>query len=336
MTVMNSSSPRRPLIPLRAAAGALAAVLGAGALAACTSTNAGTDADGKLRITSSFYPLTYLAQEIGGKHVRVDTLTKPGQEPHDLEISARQAVKVEESAVLLYLKGLQPSVDDVAAQSSVKHKLDAATLTTLEKHGTEAGGHAGEHGHEDGGEDGHEHGGESGEDPHVWLDPVRYAQLAKGVGKELEKADPDHAAAYAKNTEALVGKLDALDADYREGLRNTGTKVFLTTHAAFGYLAERYGLTEEAIAGLNPESEPSLARMKDLREIAKAEHVTTVFYETLVSDRTAKTVAGDAGLRTDVLDPLEGITDASRGEDYIEVMRANLAALRKALGARDA
>ncbi|SCE26704.1 zinc transport system substrate-binding protein [Streptomyces sp. SolWspMP-sol7th] len=325
MTVMKSSSRRRPRISLRAAAGSLAAVLGAGVLAACSSTASGTGEDGKLRITSAFYPLTYLAEEIGGSHVDVDTLTKPGQEPHDLEISAKQTVAIEDSGVLLYLKGLQPSVDDVVAQSSVKHKLDAASLTTLEKHGTEVGGHAEEHDHD--------HGGEAGEDPHVWLDPVRYAQLAKGVGKELEKADPDHADTYAKNTKTLVGKLGELDTDYREGLRNTKTKVFLTTHAAFGYLAERYGLTEEAIAGLNPESEPSLSRMKDLREIAKADHVTTVFYETLVSDRTAKTVAGDSGLRTDVLDPLEGITDTSRGDDYIEVMRANLTALQKALGA---
>ncbi|MDT0411150.1 MULTISPECIES: metal ABC transporter substrate-binding protein [Streptomyces] len=320
---MKSSSRCRPRISLRAAAGSLAAVLGAGVLAACSSTASGTGEDGKLRVTSAFYPLTYLAEEIGGSHVDVDTLTKPGQEPHDLEISAKQTVAIEDSGVLLYLKGLQPSVDDVVAQSSVKHKLDAASLTTLEKHGTEVGGHAEEH----------DHGGEAGEDPHVWLDPVRYAQLAKGVGKELEKADPDHADTYAKNTKTLVGKLGELDTDYREGLRNTRTKVFLTTHAAFGYLAERYGLTEEAIAGLNPESEPSLSRMKDLREIAKADHVTTVFYETLVSDRTAKTVAGDSGLRTDVLDPLEGITDKSRGDDYIEVMRANLTALQKALGA---
>ncbi|EFG65334.1 metal ABC transporter substrate-binding protein [Streptomyces sp. SPB074] len=324
---MKSSSRRRPRISLRAAAGSLAALLGAGVLAACSSTASGTGEDGKLRITSAFYPLTYLAEEIGGSHVDVDTLTKPGQEPHDLEISARQTVAIEDSGVLLYLKGLQPSVDDVAAQSAVRHKLDAASLTTLEQHGTEAGGHAEEH------DEAHAHGDGAGEDPHVWLDPVRYAQLARGVGKELEQADPDHADTYAKNTKALVGRLDRLDADYREGLEHTRTKVFLTTHAAFGYLAERYGLTEEAIAGLNPESEPSLARMKDLREIAKADHVTTVFYETLVSDRTAKTVAGDSGLRTDVLDPLEGITDKSRGDDYIEVMRANLTALQKALGA---
>lgn len=162
---------------------------------------------------------------------------------------------------------------------------------------------------------------------------MRYAEVAEGVGKAFEKADPDHAAAYRKNTTALVKRLDGLDDRFETGLRDTRSKVFLTTHAAFGYLAERYGLTQEAINGLDPESEPSAARIKELGKTAKTEGVTTVFYETLVSDRTARTLASDSGLRTDVLDPLEGITGKSRGKDYFQVMDSNLKALRKALGA---
>jgi zinc transport system substrate-binding protein len=163
---------------------------------------------------------------------------------------------------------------------------------------------------------------------------VRYAEVAKGVGKAFEKEDPDHAADYQKNTEALVKKLDDLNTQFTDGLKNTKTKVFITTHAAFGYLAERYGLTEEAINGLDPESEPSADRVKDLEKMAKADGVTTVFYETLVSDKTAKTIASDAGLKTDVLDPIEGITGKSRGSDYFQVMESNLKALRTALGAK--
>lgn len=315
----------RRLISLTATA--TTAALGLTLLSACSSSGEAGGSDGKLDITASFYPMSYLAEQIGGSHVRVSNLTKPGQEPHDLEISARQTSAVERSDLILYLKGLQPSVDEVVAQSSVKNKVDAASLTTLEKHGTEVGGHAEEHDHGHGEED-------AAEDPHIWLDPVRYAQVAKGVGKAMEKADPDHAATYAKNTTALLAKLGKLDTAYEDGLKDTRTKVFMTTHAAFGYLAERYGLTEEAINGLNPESEPSPARIKELHSLAKAAGVSTVFYETLVSDRTAKTVAGDTGLRTDVLDPLEGITGASRGKDYLQVMESNLTALQKALGAR--
>ncbi|MFF3738863.1 metal ABC transporter substrate-binding protein [Streptomyces sp. NPDC002566] len=315
----------RRLIPGTAVAAATA--LGLTALTACSGQSAAAGNTDKFDVVASFYPMAFLAERIGGGHVHVSSLTGPGQEPHDLELSTRQRVQVEEADALLYLKNLQPAVDDAVAQSEVKTKIDAAKLTTLEQHGSEVGGHAAEHDHEHGGE-------EAGLDPHIWLDPVRYAEVAKGVGAAFEKADPGHAADYKKNTAALVSELDALNTQFRTGLANTRTKVFITTHAAFGYLAERYGLTEEAISGLDPESEPSAARVRELEKMAKADGVSTVFYETLVSDKTAKTVAKDAGLRTDVLDPIEGITKKSRGEDYFAVQKANLKALQTALGTK--
>ncbi|MFJ4711815.1 metal ABC transporter substrate-binding protein [Streptomyces sp. NPDC088785] len=325
MNVRRSPRLRRRLISTTAVAGT--AALGVALLSACSSSTAADGkGDGKLDVVASFYPMQYLAEQIGGDHVAVTNLTEPGQEPHDLEVSAQQRGRLEEADVALYLKGLQPSVDEAISQSGIGTKVDAASLTHLEKHGSEVGGHA--DGHD------HDHGSEAGADPHIWLDPVKYAEVAEGVGTALRKADPDHAALYRKNTAALVGKLDGLDKKYADGLGNTRSKVFITTHAAFGYLAERYGLTEEAISGLDPESEPSAARVRDLQKMAKADGVTTVFYETLVSDRTAKTLAGDTGLRTAVLDPIEGITDASRGDDYLAVMESNLTALQKALGTK--
>ncbi len=345
MTVMNV----RRLIPATAVAGAVA--LGLTALSACSTSDAADGGDGgKLKVTASFYPMQFLAERIGGEHVAVTGLTKPGVEPHDLELTPRQIGSISESDYVLYLKGIQPAVDDAIKQSGVKNTVDAATLTTLENHGSEVSGHdhghegeehADEHGHE--GEeaheehsegDGHNHGEEGGADPHIWLDPVKYAEVAKGVGKSLEKADPDHAADYEKNTETLVAELDKLNTAYESGLKNTATKTFITTHSAFGYLAERYGLTQQGIAGIDPEAEPSPARIQEIHTIAEKEKATTVFFETLASDRTAKTLAKDTGLKTGVLDPLEGITDKSRGADYIEVMESNLTALQKALGAK--
>ncbi|WP_280894528.1 MULTISPECIES: metal ABC transporter substrate-binding protein [unclassified Streptomyces] len=312
---------RRRLIPSVAAAAALAA------LSACSTDSAAAGDTGKFDVVASFYPMAFLAEQIGGDHVSVTSLTEPGQEPHDLEISAKQTAQLQESDAVLYLKNLQPSVDEAVAQAGVRTTIDAATLTSLEEHGNEVGGHAAEHDDEHGEEAG-------GKDPHIWLDPVKYSEVAKGVGAAFEKADPDHAADYKANTAALVKKLDALNTKFEDGLKNTGSKVFITTHAAFGYLAERYGLTEEAINGLDPESEPSANRVKDLERMAKADGVTTVFYETLVSDKTAKTIASDAGLKTDVLDPIEGITAKSRGKDYFAVQEANLKALQGALGAK--
>jgi zinc transport system substrate-binding protein len=320
MTVMNV---RRQHI----SAVALAAVtaLGLGTLTGCSGDSAAAAGTGKFDVVASFYPMAFLAERIGGSHVHVTSLTQPGQEPHDLEISARQTAQLQDSDAVLYLKNLQPSVDDAVAQSEVKTKIDAASLTSLEKHGNEVGGHAASH-------DDSKNEELSGLDPHIWLDPVRYAQVAEGVGKAFQKADPEHAADYRKNTATLVKRLHALDTQFKDGLAHTKSKVFVTTHAAFGYLAERYGLTEEAINGLDPESEPSAARVRQLETMAKADGVTTVFYETLVSDRTAKTIASDAGLKTDVLDPIEGITAKSRGTDYFSVQEANLKALQSALG----
>ncbi|MFJ6901341.1 metal ABC transporter substrate-binding protein [Streptomyces hokutonensis] len=305
---------------------AAATALGLGTLSACSDSAAAAQTD-KFDVVASFYPLQYLAEQIGGSHVHVTSLTKPGQEPHDLEISAQQTAALGESDAVLYLKNLQPAVDDAVSQSGLKTKIDAASLTTLEKHGNEVGGHAASH-------DTSKNEELAGLDPHIWLDPVRYAQVAEGVGKAFEKADPKNATDYRTRTAALVKKLDALNTEFRTGLANTKTKVFITTHAAFGYLAERYGLTEEAINGLDPESEPSAERVKDLEKMAKADGVTTVFYETLVSDKTAKTVAADANLKTDVLDPIEGITEKSRGTNYFAVQRANLKALQTALGTK--
>ncbi|MEU2114690.1 metal ABC transporter substrate-binding protein [Streptomyces sp. NPDC016459] len=331
----------RRLIPSTALAGAVA--LGLVSLSACAGSSDAADggSGGKLDVVASFYPMQYLAEQIGGGHVAVNTLTKPGVEPHDLELKPKQIGELGEADVVLYLKGIQPAVDEAIAQAGVENTVDAATLTKLEAHGTGAGheGHAHEEPAHEGeehaaGEEGHDHASEAGADPHVWLDPVKYAEVAKGVGSALEKADPDHAADYEKNTDALVKKLGDLDTAFETGLKNTATKTFITTHSAFGYLAERYGLDQEGISGVDPESEPSPARIKELQDIAKQDKVTTVFFETLASDRTARTLASDTGLKTDVLDPLEGITDTSEGDDYIEVMRSNLTALQKALGAK--
>lgn len=330
MSVMNV---RRHLIP------AAAATLSLVALSACSATSGpGGGKDTGLSVVASFYPVQFLAEEIGGEYADVTTLTEPGVEPHDLEITPKQTAQLGEADLALYVKDLQPAVDEAIEQSEVKKAVDAGSLTTLEPAAQEEPGHEDES--HSGEEPGHEDESHSEEhahgstDPHFWLDPVKYAEVAEKVGEILAKADPDHADAYEKNTDALVESLGALDEKYENGLADTESKTFITTHSAFGYLAGRYGLEQESISGLDPESEPSPARMRELQEIAEHDGVTTVFFETLASDKTARTLASDTGLKTDVLDPLEGITDRSKGADYFEVMEANLTALEKALGAK--
>ncbi|MFI9232600.1 metal ABC transporter substrate-binding protein [Streptomyces rimosus] len=326
-------------IPTAVMAGA--SVLGMLALSACSDSGGGR-ADGKLNVTASFYPMEFLAKEIGKDHVKVTDLTSPGTEPHDLELTPRQTADLGESDAIVYLKGIQPAIDKVVQQSGVRHIVDAASLTRLKKHGDEVDGHdhtTGDNGtghgdHDEHGHEGHDHEAD-GNDPHIWLDPVKFSQVAKGVGKAFADADPAHKADYARNTDDLVKKLGDLNKKFEDGLKNKKSDTFITTHAAFGYLAERYGLTEEAISGIDPESgDVSGSRMKELQKLARDHHVDTVFSETLASPAMAKTLAKDLGVKTAVLDPIEGITDKSAGDDYIQVMESNLAALKKALGAR--
>ncbi|WP_373313774.1 metal ABC transporter substrate-binding protein [Kitasatospora xanthocidica] len=317
---------RRTRTSIAIAATALASAL---ALTACGGSSSADSGNGRLKVVASFYPMEFLAQQIGKEHVAVTDLTAAGVEPHDLELTAKQVGTVQKADAIIYLKGLQPTVDQAVAQSSSKHRIDATAASPLVDHhldeGTDEGagdGHAA---------DGHKHEGPAG-DPHIWLDPTRYAAIAKSVGDEFAKADPAHAEDYKKNTDELVTKLTALDQDFRAGLKDTRTKTFVTSHAAFGYLADHYGLTQVAINGVDPESEPTPARLAAVQKAAKDNGVTTIFFETLVSPKLADTVAKDLGLKTAVLDPLEGVKDPSK-ENYLTVMKQNLANLQAALGA---
>lgn len=317
---------RRARRSIAIATTALAASL---VLTACGGSSSADSGNGRLKVVASFYPMEFLARQIGQEHVAVTDLTAAGVEPHDLELTAKQVGAVQKADAIIYLKGLQPTVDQAVAQSSGKHRIDAAAVSPLVDHHLDED--AGGEGHE---ADGHQHEGPAG-DPHIWLDPTRYAAIARSVGDEFAKADPSHAEDYRKNTDELVTKLTALDQDFRAGLRDTRTRTFVTSHAAFGYLADHYGLTQVAINGVDPESEPTPARLAAVQKAARDNGVTTIFFETLVSPKLADTVAKDLGLKTAVLDPLEGVKDPAK-DDYLTVMKQNLANLRAALGAPDA
>jgi zinc transport system substrate-binding protein len=333
MSVMNAS---RRLIRTLAATTALG--VGALGLTACTGGSGGQgEANGKVDVVASFYPLQFLAEQIGGEHVETQSLTKPGTEPHDLELSPQQTGRLTDAGLVIYLKGLQPAVDEGIQQAEPEHVAEASSYVELENHSVDVHGeeHGKGHGEEHGSGHGEEHSHSSadagdGGDPHIWLDPLRYAQVAEGVGKKLAEADPAHKKSYEKNTRALTERLRSLDKDFKKGLARKKTDTFITTHAAFGYLAERYGLHQAAVSGIDPESEPSGARMKQLHKTAKDGRVDTVFFESSASDKTAKTLADDLKLRTGVLNPLEGV---KKGEDYFSVMHRNLLSLRTALGA---
>ncbi|GAA2743601.1 metal ABC transporter substrate-binding protein [Kitasatospora cinereorecta] len=314
---------RRPTTSIALAATVLVSAL---TLTACGGSSSAKDGSGRLDVVASFYPMEFLATQIGGEHVKVTDLTAAGVEPHDLELTAKQVASVQRADAVIYLKGLQPTVDKAIAQAGGKHAIDATAASPLVDHHLDEGTTD---------EAGHKHADAATGDPHIWLDPSRYAAVAKSVGAEFAKADPAHAADYQKNTDDLVTRLTALDQDFRNGLQNSGTKTFVTSHAAFGYLADHYGLTQIAINGVDPEAEPTPARLASIQKAAKDNGVTTIFFETLVSPKLADTVAKDLDLKTAVLDPLEGVKNPGK-DDYFSVMKQNLANLQAALGARSA
>ncbi|BBH66609.1 zinc ABC transporter substrate-binding protein [Actinoplanes sp. OR16] len=284
---------------------------------------ASTGSDGKLSVVTAFYPLQFISERVGGDVVSVSNLTKPGAEPHDVELNARQVGEITDADLVVYLSGFQPAVDDAVKQNGGDHAFDAASSIELL-----SAAEADEHAHE--GEEAHAEESTGGTDPHFWLDPTRLATVAGQVAVKLGEADPDNAAAFQSRAKELQDELQNLDGEFKTGLKSCERHELVTSHTAFHYLADRYGLTQIGITGIDPEAEPSPQRLAAVAEEAKEHGATTIFFETLVSPKVAETLAREVGAQTAVLDPLEGLSDENA--DYFSVMRANLTALTKALG----
>jgi zinc transport system substrate-binding protein len=253
-----------------------------------------------IRVAAAFYPLAYAAQEIGKPDVSVENLTPPGAEPHDLEVTPGDIRVLERADLVLLLgRGFQPSLERAAGSGpKVLRLLDTPGLRRF-----------------------------SDDDPHVWLDPLRYARIAEAITERLQRIDEGR---------VFAARLRSLHEELRSGLKRCARREIVTSHEAFRYLGERYGLAQVAISGLSPEAEPSPARLKRVIDTIRRTGATTVFFETLVSARLAETVARETGARTAVLNPIEGLTESERrsGKDYFDLMRENLASLRKGLGCR--
>jgi zinc transport system substrate-binding protein len=262
-------------------------------------------AKGRETVVAAFYPLAFAAERVGGTGVDVKNLTPPGTEPHDIELTPREVAGVQKADVVLYLThGFQPAVEQAAAGATGK-RLDVLNGIGGRGIGDGAGT----------------------SDPHVWLDPMLFARVVDRIGAALGRPGP---------AKALAAHVRALDGRYRSGLAHCARRDFVTSHAAFGYLAARYHLHQIAITGIDPQSEPSPRRLKALIELVRREHITTVFFERLASSRLAEAIARDAGAKVRVLDPIEGLTpdEQHRGATYLTLMRQNLSELRAALACR--
>jgi zinc transport system substrate-binding protein len=292
------------------------------ASASCGEKASGFAADGRLDVVTAFYPLQFLSERIGADAVTVTQLTKPGTEPHDVELNPRQVADISDAGLVVHLKGFQPAVDEAVAQQAADRAMDVGAAVELLAAA----------------EDDHEHvpgepeHAEGATDPHVWLDPVRFATIAGKLAERMGQADPAHAAGYTERATKLQTELTALDTEYATALKTCDRREIVTSHTAFHYLADRYKLTEVGITGISPEAEASPQRLAEVAEQAKSTGTTTIFFETLVSPKVAETIAREVGAKTAVLDPIEGLTEP--GTDYFSVMRTNLTALTTALGCK--
>ena len=308
---MSRTRPRLSLVAL-AAASALA-------LTACGSsedTAPESDGAGPLDVVAAFYPLELMVEQVGGDRVSVSNLAKPGAEPHDLELTPSDVARVSDADLVVYLEGFQPAVDDAVAAEAADTSWNAGEYADLDLTYTPI-------------EEGEEATDEAGAvDPHFWLDPTRYAEVATALAAGLGDLDPDGAATYEANAEAFVDDLETLDAEWKSGVEVCSNRNLVTSHNAFGYLAQRYGLEQRGITGLTPEDEPTPQALADISEFVTANDVQTIYFETLVSPAIAETLAAETGAKTAVLDPVEGLSEESEGSDYFEIMRANLANVR--------
>jgi len=301
-------------------AAALLPCLGLVALAGC---GAGSQADGPAPsrdVVAAFYPLEYAVEQIGGDHVKVTGLTKPGVEPHDIELTARAVARVATADAVVYLRGFQSAVDEAVDSQAKGRGFDVTASAHLDLAAAPDAHEAqspGQHPSR-----------ASASDPHFWLDPQRYAGVADAIAAHLSSIDPTNAADYQTRAKAFTARLSTLDAEFAAGLKDCRSRDLVTGHAAFGYLAEAYGLHQVGISGLTPESEPSPSALARIAATVKDEGVGTIYAETLASREVAETLARETGARLAVLDPLEGLTDESAGHDYFAVMRANLQTLR--------
>ncbi|MCI7305609.1 MAG: metal ABC transporter substrate-binding protein [Trueperella sp.] len=321
---------------------------GAGSPSSVASSSSASSA-GALKVTTSFYPLSYLAERIGADHVAITDLTPPGSDAHGVELSPKEVAELSQSDLVLYIAKLSPAIDDAITASGVSavNIGESVNLLPFDALGTDP--HDGEdhdhadhdadhadhdaeahdheaHDHEEG--DGHDHGTH---DPHFWTDPARMILAADTVAEKLAGLDEANRATYEANAKAVKADLQAL-VDELKGIDATQcrTDSFLVSHKAFSYLALEAGLNQIGIAGFDPEIEPSPARIREIQDIVTEHDINTVFATSDGETKTAKAIGDDLGLKVDVLDP--AATQRDPNMDYIDVLKQDISLLRSSMG----
>lgn len=270
----------------------------------------------KISVSASFYPYYFFASEIGGDKANVVNITKAGTEPHDYDLTAQDIVQIQSSKIIVLNGKVEPwssKIKDILKSQPTDILFINSSLFSEQHSGQED---------------------KQGIDPHIWLSPRLAKVQVDEILREYIKVDSQNTAYYTQNADVLKEKLDKLDQEYKNGLSSCRTNKFITSHSAFAYLANDYGLIQVSIAGLSPDSEPSLKELTSIAEFARKNNVKYIFFESLVSPKLSETLAAEVGAQTLVLNPIEGLTpdQIAQGKNYLTIMVDNLQNLRTALG----
>lgn len=308
-------------------------------LTACGSQKNEGNTNQEVKAVATFYPMYEFTKAVVGEEGSVELLIPAGTEAHDYEPSAKDIAKIAEANVFVYnhddfetwVDQVTDNLDDdktkiIEAADEIQ-LLDFVNTATDEDHD-----HATEdHDHEEEEEDYDDH--DHVKDPHVWTDPLMAVKEVQEIQKELSEEFPEKKAAFAKNAEAYIAQLQALDQDFKGAFANATNKTFVVQHAAFGYLAHQYGLTQQSIAGVSPDQEPSPARLAQLKHFVEDNGIKVIYFEKNANSKVAETLSKETGLQLAVLNPVESLTkeQMAAGETYLSVMKENLAALKESI-----
>ena len=271
--------------------------------------------NGKLKVVASFYPVYDFAKNVGGNRVEVTSLIPAGVEPHNFEPTPSAIKQLSEADVFIMngagIEKWAPSLIEGVGNKKLVVVDTSKGISLLSSQDPDT----------------------VGSDPHIWLNPVDAKKQVEAIKDAFIAADPEGKAYYEANAAAYSAKLDSLDAQFRALLPTCKKKDILITHATLAYFCQEYGCRQIPIEGVSEEGEPSPAELASIVDQARAQNVTAVYFESLISPKSAQTLASEIGAQALVFNTVHGVTpeEEAKGENYLSLMEENLASIRKGL-----
>lgn len=253
---------------------------------------------------------TDLAKNIGGTHVKIEAIIKPGIDPHEFEPTPRDVKKVADANLVLFtgkgIEGYLTKLEEAAGGGSSKFLdigRDIPSLTMDED-------------------------GKKVEDPHWWHSVENMKMATRVVAAAFAKADPSNAASYQKNAQRYLASLDELQRWIRvklAGLSHDQRKL-VTSHDALQYFAHDYGFTIYPLKGVSTNEEPSSRHVREIIEVIRGEHVKAVFFESIENLRAIQQIADETGTKTGGSLYSDGLGE-TEANTYDSMMRHNVSAI---------